>query len=435
MSRKKRLFSLLFLMIVGLLYPLSTPAEQKGTNILFIFDASGSMHQKIEGKSKLKTAKEVLSALVGDLPADANIGLEAYGHRVPGTEKNESCQDIETLVSVKGENSKIIIKKLNSLDAKGMTPISASLEKSADVLRGLTGKKTIILISDGEETCGGDPVGVAGKIREEFGVDVVIHVIGFDVKEKEKMQLAGIAKAGGGKYYFADNAEQLKDSLVQIRKEVVKEKVVRKKESKVIFREDFNDEFLSDAWDVINADSDSMIIEDGHMTIVLEPGPKDDIARNIVLYSKKLPKSYDVYVKFKAEVVDFPNFRAWETQRSGLVFYSDKKNYMLLTTSSGGVSRGNPLIAVFDKLRKGEWLSGLNQVMAKSNGPATYEFKIKKKKHKYTAYFKNQKGKWMEIGSFVDLKGKFKPGFLTWRTPKARETATDFDSFVITSLE
>ncbi len=145
--KEKRIWVLLFLILVAFLYPVSTLAEKEGTNILFIFDASGSMRGAIEGKSKLKTAKEVLSALVGDLPADANVGLEAYGHRISRTEKNESCKDIETLVPVKRENLKIIIKKLNSLNAKGMTPISASLEKGADVLRGLSGKKTIILIS------------------------------------------------------------------------------------------------------------------------------------------------------------------------------------------------------------------------------------------------------------------------------------------------
>ena len=114
--------------------------------------------------------------------------------------------------------------KLISIKARGKTPIAASLEKGAEGLKSFYGKKTIILISDGEETCGGDPVKTARKIKEEFGIDIAIHVIGFDVKGKGREQLAGIAKAGGGNYYSADNAQQLKDSLTEIKKEVLKEK-------------------------------------------------------------------------------------------------------------------------------------------------------------------------------------------------------------------
>ena len=265
--KEKRIWVLLFLILVAFLYPVSTLAEKEGTNILFIFDASGSMRGAIEGKSKLKTAKEVLSALVGDLPADANVGLEAYGHRISRTEKNKSCKDIEMLVPLKRENSKIIIKRLNSLNAKGMTPISASLEKSADVLRGLSGKKTIILISDGEETCGGDPVGVAGKIKKEFGVDVVIHVIGFDVKEKDKMQLAGIAKAGGGRYYSADNAQQLKQSLTAIKEDLGAP--VRKvaKATDIIFEDTFDKNFLGPDWIILDENQDYIVLDEGVLVV------------------------------------------------------------------------------------------------------------------------------------------------------------------------
>lgn len=136
--KEKRIWVLLFLILVALLYPVSTLAEQEGTNILFIFDASGSMQQTIEGKPKLKIAKEVLSALVGDLPKDANVGLEAYGHR-----EKTGCDDIEIVVPVGKLDVDVIKQKINSLEALGNTPIASALEMGADVVRGLSGKKTI----------------------------------------------------------------------------------------------------------------------------------------------------------------------------------------------------------------------------------------------------------------------------------------------------
>lgn len=445
MDRKKRLFLLLFLIIAALLYPLSTPAEQEGANILFIFDASGSMRGAIEGKSKLKTAKEVLSALVGDLPADANVGLEAYGHRISRTEKNKSCQDIEMLVPVKRENLKIIIKKLNSLNAKGMTPISASLEKGADVMRGLSGKKTIILISDGEETCGGDPVGVAGKIKNEFGVDVVIHVIGFDVKEKEKMQLAGIAKAGGGTYYAADNAQQLKDSLVQIKKAVVEKappkekKVVKKEPPKDIFVEEFDKPFLSEEWEIINDNPDGRVLDEGKFIVIEAPGSiVDETIQNMLLYKKPIPSAnVEISVKFNTS---FLNFSGWITpsQHPGLILYSDKDNWLALFMG-GDKWKGNHAAVVFAKTKDGKinrdsWLA--YHFFGKPVNEITYQLKIVKEKYKYTAYvYDPDKGDWQKIGTYGILGKKFQPGIIAYRDNGTQEVITEFDWFRIKELE
>ncbi len=120
-----------------------------GENILFVFDASGSMRALLQGKPKLTIAKEVMADLVGDLPADANVGLETYG-----TKKARSAS-IEVMVPLKKLDIGALKNAISSMQAKGETPIAASLEKGAALLKNLPGDKALILVSDGEETCGG----------------------------------------------------------------------------------------------------------------------------------------------------------------------------------------------------------------------------------------------------------------------------------------
>jgi hypothetical protein len=211
------MYILLAAAIFLLFVPAFTLAEEKKTNILFIFDSSASMTNPISDvESKMEAAKKVLSEVVGDLPANINVGLEVYSHR-----KVDSCDDIEIVVPVGKLDVDEIRQKIHSLRALGNTPIAAALEKGASELQSLKGKKIIVLISDGEETCDGDPIETADRIRKTMGIDVVIHVTGFDVDNRAKQQLSGIAQAGGGNYYEAKNARQLKQSLVEIKEEAI----------------------------------------------------------------------------------------------------------------------------------------------------------------------------------------------------------------------
>lgn len=215
--KEKCMHILLTVAIFILFVPAFTLAEEDRPNILFIFDSSASMTNHISGVgSKMEAAKKVLSEVVGDLPADINVGLEVYSHR-----KVDSCDDIEIVVPIGKLDVDEIRQKINSLQALGNTPIAAALEKGASELRLLKGQKIIVLISDGEETCDGDPIGTADHIRKTMGTDVIIHVTGFDVDNRAKQQLAGIAQAGGGNYYEAINARQLKQSLVEIKEEAI----------------------------------------------------------------------------------------------------------------------------------------------------------------------------------------------------------------------
>ena len=185
------------------------------SHLLFIFDSSESMNDLIDGnETKLDAAKKALSDFVAILPADLSVGLEVYGHR-----ETEECEDIEIVVPVGKLNVEKMQKEINSLQAFGATPVAAALEKGGAAMTSLKGKKTIVLISDGVDTCNGDPVRAAKHLREEMGIDVIVQVAGLGVDEGAKEQLKETASAGGGNYYTADNAQQLERSLKDIEAE------------------------------------------------------------------------------------------------------------------------------------------------------------------------------------------------------------------------
>ena len=172
-------------------------------NLIFILDASGSMGAQIQGKMKIDIAKEVLASLIKDLPARVNVGLVAYGHR-----QKADCDDVEELAALGPLDKELLISKITALDHKGKTPITHSVRMVAESLQTEENETTIVLVSDGEETCEGDPCALVRELKAA-GIKFVMHVIGFDVTDKEKAQLACVAEAGGGSYFAAKNAGEL----------------------------------------------------------------------------------------------------------------------------------------------------------------------------------------------------------------------------------
>ncbi len=183
------------------------PIKTTPASALIIFDASGSMWGQIEGKAKIEIARDVVSNLVKELPADTELGLMAYGHRRKG-----DCADIELLIPVGKVDRSAFVKTVAEIMPKGMTPITASLELAAESLGYKEQKATVILVSDGLETCDADPCAAAKKL-EQLGVDFTAHVIAFDLMPEETEKLRCIADATGGKFFPASDAASLKDAL------------------------------------------------------------------------------------------------------------------------------------------------------------------------------------------------------------------------------
>ena len=176
---------------------------------MLILDASGSMWGQIDGTAKIAIAREVIDGLLDDWDPSVSMGLMAYGHREKG-----NCGDIETLIPVGAVRKSDIMTAVNALNPKGKTPITASIRRAADILKYSEEKATVILVSDGLETCDADPCALATEL-EAKGVDFTAHVVGFDVKKEESQQLQCIANNTGGKYFSAASAAELTDALTE----------------------------------------------------------------------------------------------------------------------------------------------------------------------------------------------------------------------------
>ncbi len=175
---------------------------------ILVLDASGSMWGQIEGKTKIEIAREVLKDVIKDWPNDTNAGLIAYGHRRKG-----DCTDIEVVFPVGPLDTATFGKVVDKLTPRGKTPLSDAVRLGANELKFTEQKATVVLISDGKETCDADPCAL-GLELDRLGIDFTTHVVGFDVASIDDQQgLRCLAKNTGGDFYSVSNDEELSEAL------------------------------------------------------------------------------------------------------------------------------------------------------------------------------------------------------------------------------
>lgn len=201
--------------IIFCLNVISVEAQAQVKEIEIILDCSRSMLDSVEGGKKLDLAKASIISVLGQLPADVAIGLRVFSSTPVTGNVNESCKDSILLVPIHTGSRQPLIAQLMSLQANGATPIGYSLQEAArDFAPSGDVQKTIILVSDGAETCGLDPVAVVKGLRSQ-GIEILIHAIGFDVDAVAAQQLKDLAEAAGGTYYSAGSAIQLEQVVTQ----------------------------------------------------------------------------------------------------------------------------------------------------------------------------------------------------------------------------
>jgi len=180
------------------------------TKTILILDCSGSMWGKIHGRPKIDIAREAVAKVVGGLDASTQLGLMAYGHRRKG-----DCNDIELLIPPGPLNRAAFLAKVNSLQPLGNTPLTRSVELAAEALKYEEQAATVVLVSDGLETCGGDPCALATKL-EKAGVKFTAHVVGFDLTKEESVKISCLASNTGGRYLAASDASSLQLALQSV---------------------------------------------------------------------------------------------------------------------------------------------------------------------------------------------------------------------------
>ncbi len=181
-------------------------AVATGQTIL-IFDASGSMMGYVGGRAKIEIARETTLKLIASRPAGLAMGLMAYGHR-----RSQDCTDIELLASPALENSSSLASAVRGLKARGQTPIYRSVMQAAELLRYKEQPGSIILVSDGEETCGGNLAELGAKLAK-MGVDFKTHIICFAMTDAQTRDLRALAAATGGLCIEAGDADSLGEAL------------------------------------------------------------------------------------------------------------------------------------------------------------------------------------------------------------------------------
>jgi hypothetical protein len=203
--------------VVGLLavcLPSVAQAQSCNTadrSVLLILDSSGSMNAKLpNGETRIAVAQRAIKGVAGFIPAQAQLSLRMYGAQSAARQKN--CQDTHVAVPFgpAGDSSGAITAAVDGVTAQGYTPIALSLQQAANDFPAGAKERVIVLVSDGKETCQGDPV-VAAKALAAKGITV--HTVGFIVDTAARGQLQAIARATGGSYFDAPVGPELPDTL------------------------------------------------------------------------------------------------------------------------------------------------------------------------------------------------------------------------------
>ncbi len=180
-------------------------------SVLLILDASGSMNAKLpNGETRIAVAQRAIKGVAGFVPAQAQLSLRMYGAQSAASQKN--CQDTNLAVPFGPASASggAITASVDGAKAQGYTPIAYSLGQAANDFPADAKERVIVLVSDGKETCQGDPV-VAAKALAAKGITV--HTVGFVVDTAARGQLQAIARATGGSYFDAPVGPELPDTL------------------------------------------------------------------------------------------------------------------------------------------------------------------------------------------------------------------------------
>lgn len=293
----------------------SSVMAQAQKNVMFVLDASNSMWGQIDGRAKIDIAKEVLKDLAADMPADTQMGLIAYGHRFD--RKLNECFDMELMNPIGHFSASEADNAYQFITPKGQTPIANVLAETGGWLEDQKGQNnTVVLISDGLESCDGDPC-AAAKALNDAGVTTKIHVVGFDLSSEQRSKLECISKNGNGNMYAASNAASLAKAMKEVRAEVSKPieppvvvaqapKVETPPAPELVFEDLFDGEDLAEGWDVINPNLDRYIAEEGELLIIAgrpAGSPTNEDMQNVMSHASAIPKGdWEIEVKFRLEM-------------------------------------------------------------------------------------------------------------------------------------
>lgn len=185
--------------------------------VVVAVDSSGSMAGQVAGRSKMAAAREAASHFIAALPAEAPVGLIAFGHTGTNQESGraESCAGVEQVLPISADGRAATLDAIAALRPTGWTPLADALTRAGAAFgAGELGEQVVYVVSDGKETCGGDPI-AAARALHQGDRRAIVNIIGFDLAPEDRAQLQAVAAAGGGRFEEAlgGAADALADAL------------------------------------------------------------------------------------------------------------------------------------------------------------------------------------------------------------------------------
>ncbi|MEW2490101.1 VWA domain-containing protein [Streptomyces sp. NPDC048411] len=193
------------------------PPTKASPKVELVLDVSGSMRTRdIDGQSRMAAAKQAFNEVLDAVPEQVQLGIRTLGANYPGDDRKVGCKDTKQLYPV-GPLDRVEAKTaVATLAPTGWTPIGPALLGAADDLEGGDSTRRIVLISDGEDTCGPlDPCEVARDIAAR-GIHLVIDTLGLVPNTKIREQLTCIAEATGGTYTAVQHTDELSGRVKQL---------------------------------------------------------------------------------------------------------------------------------------------------------------------------------------------------------------------------
>lgn len=193
--------------------------DETTVNVAVLLDASGSMAGEVNGGQKMELAKSAIQKYAADLPEGSNIMLRIYGHEGTGSDEDKamSCASNEVVYDLGDYDEQKFSDSLNQFAPAGWTPLAGAIEAAEEDLmeqKGDNVRNVIYVVSDGIETCDGDPVAAAASLSGS-DIQAEVNIIGFDVDNEGQKQLEEVAKAGNGQYKSVYSESELNEYLEQ----------------------------------------------------------------------------------------------------------------------------------------------------------------------------------------------------------------------------
>lgn len=219
-------FGSVLALCAGMMPSLLSASQSCTDDAMLVFDGSGSMAEigfNLLDEPRIFEARRAVNDAVPNIAAVRRLGLVIYG---PG--KTLSCGHIDLRFGPINSAAAPIIDAVDTLEPAGETPLTESVARAAEALNYRTEPGAIVLLTDGKETCGGQPCQLAAELAAS-SFDLTIHVIGFKVRgehfgwteedglgyERTTTVAKCLADATGGTYSSSETLDDLKDALTR----------------------------------------------------------------------------------------------------------------------------------------------------------------------------------------------------------------------------